>query len=180
MRLLVVSDTHGDSANLIALLRVIGSSVDGLIHLGDGSGDIDAAARYGSPMPPAWGVRGNVDSDWSVPSIRRIQAGHQTILAAHGQLYLGESWHPFVSAAKKQGAQAFFFGHTHIPFLERMDGVLLLNPGSLSRPRGIWGPSFAIVEAPAREGSRFRVKLYELTGSASRPRFLTIHPEALA
>ena len=180
MRLLVVSDTHGDSTNLIAVLRIIGSSVDGLIHLGDGSGDIEAAARYGSPLPPAWGVRGNVDSDWSVPSIRRIQAGCQSILAAHGQLHLGDSWQPFVSAAKKQGAQAFFFGHTHIPFLERINGVLLLNPGSLSRPRGIWGPSFAIVEAPAAEGSRFRVKLFELTGSSSRPRFIMIHPEALA
>lgn len=180
MRLLVISDTHGESANLISLLRVIGSSVDGLIHLGDGSGDIDAAARYGSPMPPTWCVRGNVDSDWSVPPIRRIQAGSHTILAAHGQLYLGDSWQPFVDAAKKQAAQAFFFGHTHVPFLERMNGVLLLNPGSLSRPRGIWGPSFAIVEAPATEGSRLRVKLYELTGSSSRPRFVTIHPEALA
>ncbi|MFH2113384.1 MAG: YfcE family phosphodiesterase [Spirochaetota bacterium] len=180
MRLLVVSDTHGDSANLISLLRVIGSSVDGLIHLGDGSGDIDTAARYGSPMPTAWCVRGNIDSDWSVPPSRRIQAGSQTILAAHGQLHLGDSWQPFVSAAKKQGAQAFFFGHTHVPFLKWMDGVLLLNPGSLSRPRGIWGPSFAVVETPATEGSRFRVRLYELTGSSSRPRFVVIHPEALS
>lgn len=180
MRLLVVSDTHGDNANLISLLRVLGSSVDGLIHLGDGSGDIDAVARYGSPMPPTWCVRGNVDSDWSVPPLRRIRAGGQTILAAHGQLHLGDSWQPFISAAKKQGAQAFFFGHTHVPFLERLDGVLLLNPGSLSRPRGIWGPSFAIVEAPAASEGRLRVKLYELTGSSSRPAFTTISPEALA
>ena len=180
MRLLVVSDTHGESANLISVLRVIGSSVDGLIHLGDGSADIEAAARYGSPMPPAWCVRGNVDSDWSVPSSRRIQAGGQTILAAHGQLYLGDNWQAFITAAKKQGAQAFFFGHTHVPFLERMSGVLLLNPGSLSRPRGIWGPSFAVVEASETQDSRFRVKHFELRGSASRPQFVIIHPEALA
>lgn len=37
--------------------------------------------------------------------------------------------------ARMAGAQAVCFGHSHIPFLTWEEGILLLNPGSLSRPR---------------------------------------------
>jgi uncharacterized protein len=111
--------------------------------------------------------------------LKRIQAGSTTILAAHGQLYLGDTWELFLSTAKKEKAKAFFFGHTHVPFMAHINGILLLNPGSLSRPRGCWGPSFAVVETPSPELNWFRVKLYELASSAAKPRFRVIHPEHL-
>ncbi len=69
-----------------------------------------------------------------------------------------------------------FFGHTHLPFWEVMQGVLLLNPGSLSRPRGSFGPSFAVLEAPPLGMGAIDVKIYELSGGAARPRFTLIRP----
>ena len=27
------------------------------------------------------------------------------------------------------------FGHTHVPYLEKTDDLILLNPGSISKPR---------------------------------------------
>ena len=33
------------------------------------------------------------------------------------------------------------FGHTHMPFCETLGGVLFLNPGSVTQPRGDYRPS---------------------------------------
>ncbi len=174
MRILVVSDTHGDWKSLAAALSLLGRSVQALLHLGDGSGDVRAAAASGAPMPPAYGVRGNVDSDSSMPLLRRFDADGRLVMVAHGHRYpLGEGTACLRQAAKDAGARAFFFGHTHVPHYEERGGVSILNPGSLSRPRGPWGPSLAIVEAPAGS-SCLDVKLYEMFGGHSRPRLRAI------
>lgn len=175
MRLLVVSDTHGDSQGLVAVLRVLGRSVGALIHLGDGSNDLKAAARTGVPMPPVFGVRGNMDSEATQPLARILDAGGLSVLTVHGHRFpLGEGTAALAHAARDAGAQAVFFGHTHVPLVDEREGVLVLNPGSLSRPRGPWGPSFAVVEA--REGpARFTAKFYELLRGKDGPRFRAIN-----
>ncbi|PKL10054.1 MAG: YfcE family phosphodiesterase [Spirochaetae bacterium HGW-Spirochaetae-7] len=174
MRLLVVSDTHGDWRSLAAVLRLLGRSVQALVHLGDGSGDVRSAISSGVPMPPAYSVRGNVDSDHSVPLLRCFDASGRLVIFAHGHRYpLGEGTSCLARAARDAGARAFFFGHTHVPHYEERGGVAILNPGSLSRPRGPWGPSFAIVEAPP-SSSCLDVKLYELLGTPSAPRLRVI------
>ncbi len=174
MRLLVVSDTHGDWKSLATVLELLGRSVQALLHLGDGSADVRAAMRSGAPMPPAYGVRGNVDSDPSVPLLRRFDALGRTIMLAHGHRYpLGEGTGCLSAAAQEESARAFFFGHTHVPHVEEQGSVILLNPGSLSRPRGPWGPSLAIVEAPAAS-SYLDVKVFELLGTAKAPRLQAI------
>jgi len=174
MRLLVVSDTHGDWQTLATVLSLLGRSVQALLHLGDGSSDVRSASRSGVPMPPAYGVRGNVDNDSSVPLLRHFDAGGRVVMVAHGHRYpLGEGTSCLSSAARDQGARAFFFGHTHIPYYEERGGVVILNPGSLSRPRGPWGPSLAIVEAPLSSNC-LDIKLYELLGSRSAPRLKAI------
>jgi len=174
MRILVVSDTHGDWRSLVSALNLLGRSVQALLHLGDGSGDVRAAARSGAPMPPAYGVRGNVDNDSSVPLIRHFDANGRTVIVAHGHRYpLGEGTSCLSSAARDAGARAFFFGHTHVPQYEERGGVVILNPGSLSRPRGPWGPSLAIVEAPS-SSTCLDVKFYELLGTPSSPKLRAI------
>jgi uncharacterized protein len=174
VRLLVVSDTHGDHRNLTAVLRLLGRSVQALIHLGDGCADVGSAARTGVPMPPAYLVRGNMDSDSRLPFARLFDAGSRLVMAAHGHRFpLGEGVSCLTSAAKDAGAHAFFFGHTHVPLHEERGGIIILNPGSLSRPRGPWGPSFAVVEAPASTAC-LEVKLYEIIGSLQKPRFKAI------
>lgn len=175
MRILVVSDTHGDYKSLAATLKLLGRSVGAVVHLGDGSGDMRSAAHTGVPMPPSYCIRGNVDSDTSFPLIRRIDAEGKTIIAAHGHRYpLGQGVSCLVRAAKEEGARAFLFGHTHIPYMEDRNGVLVLNPGSLSRPRGQWGPSLAIIEVSSSSDS-MEVKFYELIGSYASPRLKAIH-----
>jgi len=174
LRILVISDTHGDYKSLASALGLLGRSVQAVVHLGDGSGDMKAAFRSGAPMPPAYGVRGNVDADGSVPLARRLEAEGRLIMLAHGHRYpLGEGVGCLARAAREAGARAFFFGHTHVPHYEERNGVVLLNPGSLSRPRGPWGPSLAIVEAPP-DSDCLDVKLYEFLGGHGTPRLRAI------
>lgn len=175
MRLLVVSDTHGDYRSLVAVLGLLGRSTNAMIHLGDGSADVRAAARTGVPMPPAFSVRGNMDPEPSAPISRLFDAEGRGILTVHGHRFpLGEGTGALVRAARDAGAKAVFFGHTHVPWVEEKGGVLVLNPGSLSRPRGPWGPSFAVVEA--RSNSAWEAKFYELALGKAGPSLRAIRP----
>ena len=44
------------------------------------------------------------------------------------------------------GANVVLFGHTHVPLCLEEEGVLYLNPGSLTSPRGGSHASYAILE----------------------------------
>ncbi|MCX7023308.1 MAG: metallophosphoesterase [Spirochaetes bacterium] len=162
MKLLVVSDTHGDVRYLAAVLKRL-KDVDLVIHCGDGAGDMERARHYGVSTPPYIQVHGNTDPAGSFPGITVASAASRRILVSHGHhLVSGDSIQSFVCAAKEAGAHAFFFGHTHVPFLERSDGVLVLNPGSLSRPRGGYEASFAVADVPEDPLAPMNVSLYEI------------------
>ena len=50
--------------------------------------------------------------------------------------------------AASRDCQAVFFGHTHKPVIEEIDGVLAVNPGSLSYPRQHGRrPSYVVLES---------------------------------
>lgn len=177
MRLLVVSDTHGDSLGLSRVLGLLGASMHGLIHCGDGCTDIQAAQLASGRRLPVYAVRGNVDASMQQPLIRGVHIEDRKLLVAHGHHFLhGNSNALLLSEARRQGACAFLFGHTHVPFIKMVNNILLLNPGSLSRPRSVWGPSFAIIDVPQRRGSWIDVKFYELTGTRSQPRLHAFRP----
>ncbi len=40
----------------------------------------------------------------------------------------------------------FIYGHSHVPALEHLEGVLFLNPGSAGKPRFGRTPSIALLE----------------------------------
>ena len=49
--------------------------------------------------------------------------------------------------AKEQGAQVAFYGHTHKLYEETYEGVLCINSGSVSYPRGHFAmtPTYAVL-----------------------------------
>ena len=69
------------------------------------------------------------------------------IFVTHGHYYgVSMDITGVIDEAKDRGCNAVFFGHTHKPLLETIDGVLALNPGSLTYPRQRGRrPSYAIV-----------------------------------
>ena len=58
------------------------------------------------------------------------------ILLTHGHYYgVSMGAEGLADEAKSRGCDIAMYGHTHRPFLDRIDGVTVLNPGSLSYPR---------------------------------------------
>jgi predicted phosphodiesterase len=97
------------------------------------------------------------------------------IFLAHGNHHGIEAGHErLAEAAKAAGAGIAIFGHTHVPCLEYVNAgpagftekILLLNPGSIGRPRSRIGASFAVLEIPdpiSNEAARPRVQFWGLS-----------------
>jgi putative phosphoesterase len=65
----------------------------------------------------------------------------------HGHRYsLYRDYDTLIAAARNNGADAALFGHTHVPSLDNENGLLLINPGSVGRPRSNAGATFAVIE----------------------------------
>ena len=131
MRIAVFSDTHGNLSRLPAAQARLGR-VDAVIHLGDHCRDAERIARaFGAPC---LAVRGNCDIGAVAPLLRVAELGGARLLCVHGHLVPGPDALSYRAEQERCGAA--LFGHTHIQWIETRGGVLLVNPGSLSRPRG--------------------------------------------
>jgi putative phosphoesterase len=145
-RLLVISDTHGNVPVLNTVLRwASGVAVDSAVFLGDGLNDISRAA---AGFSAEWRVvRGNNDYAFSVPESGIFDFGGKRFFLCHGHHYaLYSGYHTLITAARGMKADVALFGHTHVPYREESGGILLINPGSIGRPRSIIGATFALIE----------------------------------
>lgn len=137
MRFAVLSDTHGDLSRMFAAADYIRAlKPDALIHLGDFCADAEAMAK--ELRLELHAVAGNCDAGRTThPVVDVLEAEGARILLCHGHNYdVGETPQRLIWAAQERECTAALFGHTHRQFLEKEDGVLLMNPGSLCRPRG--------------------------------------------
>ena len=135
MKILVVSDTHRKDDNLKLVLSEE-CPLDMLIHLGDAEGSEHFIPDWVNPECRMEMVLGNNDFFSRLDREREIDiAGHKAFIT-HGHYY-GVSMGPegLVDEAKSRGCDIAMYGHTHRPFLDVIDGVTVLNPGSLSYPR---------------------------------------------
>lgn len=139
-RIAVISDSHGSIGNLRSLLPRLGQ-IDALWHLGD---CVEDAPRLADMLNCGYvSVRGNCDPFSDMPLTQVIAWHGKRFLLLHGHTVGGRL--NLFYAAKEQHADAVLFGHSHVPSIETVDDVLLINPGSLSRPRSGSGPSIAVL-----------------------------------
>lgn len=144
MRIIVFSDSHGNTYSLEKALYNMGE-VDAIVHLGDILSDVEYLEALYSDIP-IYSVLGNNDFFASGDYEKTITIDGYKIFIAHGHtLSVHSGTDRLIKAAKREGAQAALFGHTHRAMIEHTDGILVLNPGSTSRPRS-GNPSFAIIE----------------------------------
>ena len=150
MKILVVSDTHRKDDNLKLVLSEE-CPLDMLIHLGDAEGSEHFIPDWVNPECRMEMVLGNNDFFSRLDREREIDiAGHKAFIT-HGHYY-GVSMVPegLVDEAKSRGCDIAMYGHTHRPFLDVIDGVTVLNPGSLSYPRQEGRrPSYMIIHVDA-------------------------------
>lgn len=141
MRILVVSDTHGDfsSFNRVVLSQ---PTAEVIFHLGDGEEQAEDI-RLAYPEKMVISVRGNCDWGSMKNSLEIITIESKKIMAAHGHLYnVKMGTEEIIAAAKEQCADILLYGHTHNPSTVYKHGLYVMNPGSL---HGSWG-TYGIVD----------------------------------
>ena len=128
MRVLVVSDSHGNVDNMVRAVEWV--QPDYVLHLGDCQRDLEALRRE-FPGLAMEGVPGNCDWGSYDQKERLIELGGVRILMLHGHTRNVKS-SPMAAmyAAKECGAQVLLFGHTHVPLVDNDGTLLTLNPGA--------------------------------------------------
>lgn len=161
MKILVVSDTHRYLGNLKIALDQEGK-IDMLIHAGDAEGDENYIRSM--LMCPTLIVRGNNDRGGDLPLESTIDLYGVKIFITHGHKYAVRFDNELlINKAKKAGAEIVVFGHIHTPVLEKKDGVLIINPGSLTYPRQSGRlPSYAVLNINENGEVKAAVKYIEM------------------
>ncbi len=144
MKIIVASDTHGDSTRLLEVLAR-NKDFDMLIHLGDGENDFpDIQMLY--PTKGLVYVAGNCDYGVH-PAEHIATVCGKRIFCCHGHRYrVNYGLELLAAAAAKNECAIALYGHTHVPRIETLDGIMIMNPGSLTLPRGGSERSFGVIE----------------------------------
>ena len=129
-RIVVFSDTHKDINNCIRVLDNL-IDVDMVIHLGDHTSDADNLS-YIYPDIEFIKIRGNNDFDFSSPVENVVDCDGIKIFCCHGHMYLQDS---LFLLAEKEGYSIVLCGHTHVSKIVEQNNIIIMNPGSISRPR---------------------------------------------
>lgn len=141
MRILVVSDSHGDFFTLNKIIENY-KDVSEVFFLGDGETDIDSVMKR-HPEKEFHCVRGNCDFSSKKDIANVVKICGKKILYAHGHTYyVKSSTEDLLFTAKVAKANIVLHGHTHIPKIEYSNGLYIICPGS---SRGSTG-TFAIID----------------------------------
>lgn len=161
MKIMVISDIHGSSASLNRVMDIFKEEkADKLLILGDvlyhgprndlpdGYAPKSVFATLNAVKDKIICVRGNCDaevdqmvlefpimSDYTI-----LNLGDKSVFATHGHKLESD----FLPLAKT--CNLILSGHTHLYKLEKVDGVTMLNPGSISLPKDNLKPTYAIID----------------------------------
>jgi uncharacterized protein len=134
-KILILADTHMPKKGRALpdqIISVLNEGVDFIIHAGDWSEKsvYEELTRYA----PVYGVKGNVEIDeWAkqLPDKEVFQAEHLKIAIVHGHLGKGRTTpdRAYQSCIDEE-PDLIVFGHSHIPFMDKRDRIILFNPGS--------------------------------------------------
>lgn len=143
MRFFVISDTHGKTETAVNIYKKL-EHVDMIIHLGDLASD--AKLLESVLHTDVISVKGNMDGSYSKGDFNILETEYGKIYLAHGHMEnVKVSPQTILYRAMEEGCKAAIFGHTHIPYYDEVQGIYLLNPGSLTLPKGGHQASYAMV-----------------------------------
>ena len=142
MRILLVSDTHG---NQPALLKAHASAglVDIIIHLGDGEADGELLSAVADC--PVLQIAGNCDLGSNAPRELVCEWNRVRFLLCHGDRYgVKAGFSRLIERGAEAGVEVILYGHTHLALTEEHDGIRLINPGTMNRQAPFH--SYAVLE----------------------------------
>ncbi len=144
MKILVLSDSHRNGA---AIDRVLDkeSDINEIFFLGDMAADMEDFC-YMYPQKRFHILSGNCDMMSSYQSAGIEKYGEISLFYTHGHIYRVKSGIDYlVSAARERGCRIALYGHTHIPKIDIIGDMFVINPGSVGSPRAS-RPTYAVIE----------------------------------
>ncbi|HLR35982.1 MAG TPA: metallophosphoesterase [Tissierellales bacterium] len=145
MKIFVVSDTHGRIKDFVNTAKSL-ERPDLIIHLGD---YVEDALKIEEEMGiDTIVVKGNCDIySTGFDEDKIINLNNKKILITHGHKYnVKMDISRLVYKGMEEEVDLILFGHTHFPQLEEQDGIIIMNPGSVSLPRLFNSKTFGIIE----------------------------------
>lgn len=138
------------------------TDIDRIIHLGDFVSDAKDLESIYTGIPIDY-VKGNCDYfESSTPREKILNLSGKRILLTHGHYYnVKDDYYTIGQVGMERAVELVLFGHTHRAYLGYEKDVMLLNPGSISEPRGSGKPSYAIIEIDKNDklhGSLYQLK----------------------
>ncbi|EHO48589.1 metallophosphoesterase [Lentilactobacillus kisonensis] len=155
MKIVAVSDNHGDRKIIEAIVDKYAGNFDGIFHCGDSEFSQDDPLINKLHI-----VVGNMDfSEFPTDETSRID--DEQVLVTHGHLQdVNNGLLNLELFARSKNATIVLFGHTHQLGVTQDNGVLFVNPGSISYPRGQYasiGGTYAVITADAEH---YQVQYY--------------------
>ena len=146
MKILVISDTHGDINKAEEAIR-LNKEIGLIIHLGDYFRDAQKLSSIFPNIPIEY-IYGNSDFMINdVPAEKLLEINGKRIFITHGHRYSVKwDYDKLYRKAEEMNADILLFGHTHIPDLVEKGRLYVVNPGSTSDPREDSDESYAIIE----------------------------------
>lgn len=140
MKILVLSDSH---RNINPMRNaVLLEKPDTIIHLGDHERDADELKRE-FPLIPLLAVAGNCDLMAPPERYKLVELQGKRFFLTHGHHYgVKMSIDALVNTALTAGADVALFGHTHVPMVNSVRGMLVMNPGSI----GMGSRSYGLID----------------------------------
>ena len=158
MKIGITGDTHG-SQRAMRQIAQLTPPVELWLHTGDHSADANFLETLTGI--PVIRVEGNCDHDGLAKPDEFLEREGFSLWLTHGHKYFHyQEVSELVWWAHQLEARIVIYGHTHIPMNKWYGDVLLLNPGSPSRPRGGSKPCFAVLTL--QEGKQPQVEFIEL------------------
>lgn len=143
MKILVFSDSHSYTDFMVECTRRV--QPDAVIHLGDYYADADVFCTA-FPELPLYALPGNCDryrGGYQPDPIAMVELDGLRFYLTHGHLHgVKYDLHKLMYEARKAGADAVLFGHTHQQVISRENDLWVINPGSC----GIYNRCAVLIE----------------------------------
>lgn len=144
MRVIVMSDSHGRDDRIQELLDLY-PDASYFIHCGDIECDPQKFLQLIC-------VQGNNDLYYQYKNEIKLNIlGHNILIMHSHQFSYYERSRKMAEHAIEKDCEIFLYGHTHVLKDEVVNGVRLINPGSLWRSRDEKGPSYIILDISEHE-----------------------------
>lgn len=157
---LAFGDSHRNKRALAQMAAIIHKlQPEFFVHTGDNFSDYQWIKKRTGTF--GHGVRGNCDGGIIIGSREEIIFTHENkkFLLIHGHQYrVKYSYENLYYHARDAEVDAVIFGHSHVQFAQQEDGLWLINPGSISLPRGGSWPGYAKITS----GTEIQVELIKL------------------